>query len=280
MINNIIISILFSLVLIGCSTIPTERAKGISTSGKEYVEVLKQVNNLALDKSIDFTTEIFPNLPRTQEVLISTTDEIRKRSELIDQADEYYSYLANYFDSLEALAKGDQSEATSNALAQIADTLKKEPIDLKLSDEKKKSLTGLTSFVAKQAHSSAVEKALKRDADTIAQSLALTEKMLDEQIKWITLRERLIRDKEFIDKVQKPYISGAPLTPEWKKTWSSHVRKPPIIALLNDTKKASEEMQKSWINILRGQYSYDETIIALNNIKAGVEAIKALKESN
>lgn len=277
-IRNLVVA--FGIVgLVGCSTVSVDRAIGVSETGKAYVKTLKKVNDLALDNSIEFTANMLPTLPRTEEALMEHTDEIKARVELVGSAHEYLDRLANYFSELEALSKGDQSEATEKAVGQVADSLKAEPIKLSLSDERKKALTGLAGYVAKQFHAAAVEKALKRDADVVAQALAISEKMLDEQIQWINLRETAVRKKKFIDDVKKPYVGGANLGPEWKKAWSSEVRTPPVIALLAEAKNASTEMQKAWINVLRGQYSYSEIQAALNNVKAGIDAITALKNS-
>lgn len=274
-----ITTVLFALTIAGCSTVPVDRAQGVSASGKAYVETLKQVNDLALDNSIEFTADLLPRLPRTEESLAVTTDEIKKRAKLIGQTHEYFDGLASYFSELDALAKGDQSEATATALGHVADSLKAEPIELKLSDDKKNALTGLAAFVAKQIHSAAVEKALVRDADTVAQALAVSEKMLDEQIKWINLRENVERQRRYEENVKKPFVAGGVLGSDWKKAWSNEVRTPQVIAILLEAKKASIEMQKAWIDVLRGQYSYAEIQASLKNVRAGIEAITALKDA-
>lgn len=272
------LTVLCALVVAGCSTVSVDRTIGISATGKAYVETLKKVNDLALDTSIEFTANLLPTLPRTEESLEATTEEIRKRSSLIGKAHKYLNGLASYFSELEALAKGDQSEATAKALGQVAESLKAEPIELKLSDEKKNAITGLAGFVAKQIHAAAVEKALTRDADTVAQTLAISEKMLDEQISWIRLREDAERKKKYNDNVKKPFVAGGQLGPDWKKAWSSEVRASPVIALLSEAKEASREMQRAWIDILRGQYSFAEIQSSLKNVKAGIEAIAAIKD--
>lgn len=279
-ISRFAISILYTFLLAGCSTASVERSTAVSATGKAYVETLKNVNELALDKSIEFTANLLPNLPRTESVLEEQTKAIKERTLLIGNAHEFLEGLASYFSGLEALAKGDQSEATAKALGQVADSLKAEPVELKLSEEKKKAITGLSGFVAKKIHAAAVEKALVRDADTVAQAIAISEKLLDEQIQWIRLREVAERKKNYNEKVKGPFIiAGNQLGSDWKKAWSDEVRTPPVIALLYEAKKASGEMQKAWIDILRGQYSYAEIQSTLNNVKAGIESISALKDA-
>lgn len=277
---RLITTMLLALVIAGCSTVSVERAQGVSATGKAYVEVIKRVNDLALDNSIEFTANLLPMLPRTETSLDASTNGIKERARLIGQAHEYLDGLASYFFELDALAKGDQSDATAKALGQVADSLKVAPIELKLSDEKKNALTGLADIVAKQIHAAAVEKALVRDADTVAQALAISEKMLDEQINWINLREKAERQKKYNDNVKKPFVAGGPLGADWKKAWSNEVRTPPVIATLAEAKKASIEMQKAWKNVLRGQYSFAEIQVSLKNVKEGIEATTTLKNAN
>ena len=164
------------------------------------------------------------------------------------------------------------------AVGKVADSLKAEPFGLKLSDERKAAFTGLAGFVAKQVHAAAVEKALTRDADTVAQAIALSNQMLDEQIRWINVRERAARERAFQVGVRSPFLApNQDLGEGWKKAWSDYVRTPPVIALLEDAKKAGDEMQVAWKEILRGQYSFSEIAASLANVKAGIEALTALK---
>lgn len=276
---RLVIVVLSVLILTGCTSISVDRATGVSAAGSAYVETLKKVNDLALESSIVFTANLLPDLSRSEEMLDATTEEIKSRSLLVGDAHEYFNGIALYFSELEALSKGDQSDATANALGQVAESLKAEPVGLELSDEKKQALTGLAGFIAKQVHSAAVEKALRRDADSVAQALAVSELMLDEQIRWIELRESAERKKSFINKVKTPFVAGGSLGADWKEAWSSEVRTPPVIALLVEAKKASSEMQKAWINVLRGEYSQAELRASLKNVKAGIEAITTLKDA-
>jgi len=270
---------LFVVGLVGCTTVPVDRAIGVSATGKAYVDTLKKVNELALDNSIEFTANLLPSLPRTKIELTEKTEEIKQRVKLVESAQAYLDALAAYFSELEALSKGDQSEATAKAVGQVADALKAQPLELSLSDERKAALTGLAAYVAKQYHAAAVEKALTRDADVVAQALAISEKMLDEQIRWISFREKAERMKKYQENIEKPFVAGGPLGSDWKKAWSDAVRTPPVIALLSQAKNASSDMQKSWINVLRGQYSYAEIQASLKNVRAGIDAVSALKNA-
>jgi hypothetical protein len=275
-----ITALLLAQALAGCSTVVVDQAQGMSASGKEYVAVVKKVNDLALDRSIDFTANLLPGLPRTEEILTAQTEEIKKRALLVGRTHEFLDALAAYFSELEALAKGDQSEATARSVGQIADSLKGVSLgEIKLTAEKKTALTGLAAFVARQGHAAVVEKALIRDADVVAQALALSEKILDEQIDWITLREKAERRKKYRVNVLQPYVAGGELGSDWKKAWSNEVRTSEVVALLLDAKHISIEMQKAWINVLRGQHSYADLQASLKNVKADIDAIAKIKDT-
>jgi hypothetical protein len=273
---RLFIIIVVVLAMVGCVAVSVDRVKGVAELGASYIKTLKQVNDLALDQSIQFTANILPDLQRTEVILDEQSKILKERVKLIGSANQYLDCLANYFAELEALAKGDQSEATEKGLDQIMDSLKQEPAELKISDERKKSLTGLARYVTKQIHAAAVEKALIRDADTVAQSLAVTEQMLNEEIKWLKLRANA-EQKTYQDKVVKPFVNNNKLGVDWRKAWSDYVRPPPVMALFTDAKKASKDMQTAWINVLRGEYSYTELQASLKNVKEGLDAVNALK---
>ena len=264
----------------GCSTVVVNRAQGVAETGKVFGQTMGKVNDLALDRSIDFTaTFLATSAPRTDSALSDLTKSLQERSKLIGEYKTYLKALADYFWELEGLSKADQSESTAIALSKFADVLKAEPIELKISDERKNALTGLAGLVAKQVHAAAVEKALTRDADTVAQAIAVTEKMLEEQKRWITFRERAEREQNYSLKVEAPFVAGQTLSEDWKEAWITYVRTPPTTVLLDEAESAAASMQKAWRGILRADYSFAEIQASLLNVKAGIDALTTLKES-
>lgn len=273
---RVVTFMLFALAIAGCSTVSVVRTQGVSGSGKAYVEMLKKVNGLALDKSIEFRADELLKLDRTRETLKIHSDQMKGRASLVARANEYFNALESYFSLLEAVANGDQSESAASALKQIAGTLTKPPVELKLTEEKKKALTGVVAYIGKQIHAAHVEAVLYRDADIIAQALFVSELMLNMQIGWlkhIEDEERKTNEKNVINR----FVSSSALGPDWKKAWSSVVRRPPVNGLLLDAKKSSIDMQKAWRDILRGSHSYAETLASIKNVLVGIEAITTLK---
>jgi len=277
---RVVLLVAATLASSGCSTVVVSRAQGVAETGKVFVQTMSKVNDLALDRTIDFTAGFLAtSVPRTESDLSDLTKPFQARSELIGEYKAYLQSLSDYFGELEGLSKGDQSEGTSTALGKFADSLKAEPIKLKISGERRKALTGLAGLVAKQVHAAAVEKALVRDADTIAQAIAVTEKMLEEQKRWITLRERAAREQNYTLKVKAPFIAGQALSEDWKKAWVAYVRTPPTTVLLDEAESAAASMQKAWRGVLRADYSFAEIQASLLNVKTGIDALAALKES-
>lgn len=277
---RILVSLAVLVASTGCSTVVVNRAQGVAETGKVFAQTMGKVNDLALDRSIGFTANFLTtSVPRTDTDLSSQTVPIQARSKLIGGYKTYLQGLSDYFGELEGLSKGDQSDGTATALGKFADALKAEPVGLELSEGRKKALTGLAGLVAKQVHAAAVEKALIRDADTVAQAIAISEKMLEEQKRWITLRERATRELDYAHKVKGPFIAGQTLSEDWKKAWTTYVRTPPTTILLEEAEAATANMQKAWRGVLRADYSFAEIQASLLGVKAGIDALSALKES-
>ncbi|MBI5258190.1 MAG: hypothetical protein HY855_16925 [Burkholderiales bacterium] len=271
----IVVTVL-GLGLAGCSTVVVNRAQGAATTGKAYAATLKQVNDLALSKSIGFGADFLAGkAPRTEAALAEATEVHRDRIRTVGESSAYLDQLAAYFTGLEALAKGDASTEIGDALGGVADALKKEPFGVKLSDERKAALTGLAKFIARQAHAAAVTKALERDADTVAQAIGLSDQMLHTVGRWIEAQESLVQKEAFEQKVKKPFLGGTALGDDWKKAWIAHVQGPPVVAVLKSARQASTSLQGAWQNLLTGQYTLDEVLVSLRNVQAGIDAVAA-----
>ncbi|WP_209672719.1 hypothetical protein [Delftia tsuruhatensis] len=276
-----LIAFTLAVLMTGCSTVATTRGKAVAEVGKKYVETMGEVNDLAYEKTLTFSANLLGAqvAPRLMSELDAFTESHQARGKLIAEYKAYLAGLTEYFAGLEALAGGDQSEATSAAMGKVIDTLKAPPAKLKISDERKTALTGLTGMVAKGVHNAAVEKALIRDADIIAQALAVTDKMLDEHIRQIEFREKAAREKLYAENVVKPFGASIALNEEWKRAWITYVRISPAIAILQEGQKASTDMQRAWKDALRGNYSFSEIQATLASTKAKIEALAAVKDA-
>lgn len=280
MFSRMLLTALLLLTGAGCATVAVDRSLGLGEAGKAYVESLKNVNDFALEKSLSFTADMLAAGPRDKAILDETNALMKKRVTLVAEAAQYFDALGAYFDDLDALVKGDQSEATADAVGKLANALKQEPVGLKISDEREDALTGLAGYVAKQFHAATVEKALVRDADTIARAIALGDQMLDEQIRWVKVRDDAVRSKTYIDEVETPFLKeGTSLDAQWKAAWTGQVKTSPSITVLTDAKAASRKMNEIWVDVLRGQHTRAETLALLKQLKDGVDALNAVKQA-
>lgn len=279
MLQNVCAGVLVALIVAGCGTASVNRAQTVASAGNAYVDILNKVNETALDESITFAANVLPSLPRDDKTLNDRTAEMRDRARMVGEAKSYFDTLGAYFFGLAALAQADESEEPGKAVSSLADTLKKEPFGITVSDEKKAAVSGLTKYIIAQKHAAAVEKALRRDAETVGFALAVSEEILDEQIHWIDLRERAQRAKDFEEHVRKPFIAKNELKDDWKKAWMKYVRPAPINVVLRDAKEASVKMQQSWKSVLAGEFSFTELLATIKNVQAGLDTIAAVKDA-
>lgn len=254
---------LFALALAatGCASKLPSRVEGLANNGQAYTEALRKVNNLALDQSLEFTADLLPMLPRSADTLSASTTEMRKRAALVRQYDAQLIALGDYFSSLEALAAGGQADAVEKAAGKLAEQLKGTELAVD-----KKALGGAGAAIALGMHGKAVEGALQRDADLIAQVLAVNEQLLDEQIRWVTLRDELGRTVRYRDEVEKPFLDDKKLGETWKKAWVAELKRPPVIAVLEEAKLANRSMQQAWAGILLGKGNFQALGRSLENL--------------
>ncbi|HEX4879560.1 MAG TPA: hypothetical protein VFV39_06930 [Limnobacter sp.] len=242
----------------GCASPGAGKVEGLASQGKVYVNTLKKVNQFALEQSLQFTADLLPTLSRNAATLEEHTHTMRQRHALLMEVADYLDVQAAYFGSLEALAKGDTSEATKRSLRNYVEAFNKLPQVDTVTRAKKDGITGLTEHIAKWQHHRDLELVLKRDADAVAQALWMNQQLLDEQIQWLEKRNSLVRQVSYREKVYKPFVEDRKLTEGWKKAWIDDIQKPKAIELLEQAKAASMEMQEAWLNLLRGHGDFTQ----------------------
>lgn len=263
------------LALVACAGKTPLQTEGVAKTGKQYVETLKKVNTFAQDHSLEFTADLLPDLPRNDTTLQQQTEAMRERVRLVNEVAAYFDAQAQYFSELEALAKGDHSSGTEKALKKLVEALNKAPDIPGVPKVTKDAVAGVAGHVASRKHSGVVKEVLLRDAETVAQALLTNQRILDEQIQWISKREALARQVAYREKVQKPFVDDKKLTETWKKAWIADVKRPPTIALLEQAKAASVEMQHAWVDILRGQGSFEHLSGSFQQIHENIQAAAA-----
>lgn len=256
----------------GCATAPAVgTAQQVAEGAQKYTTVLGKVNKAALDHSLNFTADLLPNLPRTENTLAEQTGLMQQRVQWLADIQQHLNLQAQYFSALQALAKGDSSNATEKAVKNLAGALGKFPSLPTVSSATKNLVGGLAQHVAKASHGAHLAEVLERDADVVAQALLFNQQVLEEQIRWITFREELARQVDFRDKVQKPFVEGKKLPESWKKAWKAHIQGPATVELLKQAREASLRMQEAWLNVLRGHGSFNAMGGVLDELQASVQ---------
>jgi len=260
------------LITAACASATPTQLEGVAKTGRQYTETLKKVNTFALDHSLEFTSDLLPELPRDNATLQVHTESMRERARLLNELALYFDTQALYFSELEALAKGDTSAGTSRALKKLVEALNKSPDLGGITRVRKEAMAGLAGHVAEWKHSAEVKAVLVRDAETIGQALLLNQLVLEEQIHWVTQRETLARQVEYREKVLKPFIGDKKLPEAWKKAWIADIKRPATIALLEQARQASLKMQQAWVDVLRGHGNFDHMRATLDQINSNLQA--------
>ena len=260
------------LATTACASKTPSQLEGVAKTGRQYTETLKKVNSFALDHSLEFTADLLPELPRDDSTLQVQTEAMRERARLFNELAEYFDTQALYFSELEALVRGDTSAGTSRSLKKLVEALNKSPDLGGITRVRKEAVAGLAGHVADWKHSAEVKAVLIRDADTIAQALLLNQRVLEEQIQWVTQREALARQVEYREKIHKPFVGDKKLPEAWKKAWIADIKRPATIALLQQAREASLTMQQAWVDLLRGQGGFDHLRATLDQINSNLQA--------
>lgn len=260
------------LLATACASNTPLQVEGGAATGKQYTDTLKKVNQFALDHSLEFTADLLPTLPRDDATLLAQTQAMQQRLVLLQITSDYFDTQARYFAELTALAKGDTSTATTRALKKLVEALNKAPDVGGIPRAGKEAVAGIAGHVASWKHSAQVRDELQRSAEPVALALLLNQQILDEQIQWITRREALARQVEYREKVLEPFVGDSKLGDTWKKAWVKHVKPVPAIELLQKAKAASVDMQQAWVNVLRGQGSFEHLQGVFDQLDSTIQA--------
>ncbi|MBU1267094.1 MAG: hypothetical protein KKB60_08120 [Gammaproteobacteria bacterium] len=260
------------LATAACASKTPLQVEGLADTGKQYTSTLKKVNSFALDHTLEFTADLLPNLPRDNTTLQQHTDAMRQRAALVQTTANYFDTQALYFAELSALAKGDHSTGTMRALKKLVEALNKAPDVGGIPRVTKDAVAGIAGHVVSWKHSAQVREELQRSAEPVAQALLTNQLILDEQIQWITQRETLARQLEYREEILKPFVGDKKLPERWKKAWMADITQPSTIALLEQAKAASIEMQQAWVNVLRGQGSFEHLRSVFDQININIVA--------
>lgn len=295
-------SLTMTMVLLsGCGTVAVERAKNVSSAGVAYAQATAGVIDVAIDASIDASSErqvrAKPRPPvseKDQEVraanLKKLDDELVKNAVNYTRLKRSVTAVEAYFRALQQLADGSPAEGTETAVKSLADRLNglNEALDRTdsgkpLIDEKQKgAIAGLSKVVAKQVHGALLAEALERDAPTIGRTLVLQELVLKAAADDIRANLAEAATRFYTDRVVGPYKAGD-IGAAWVNDRRTYLK---VRALGNtaeavsSAEAAARQMQTVWERILSGEYSAKELTTMLKDTEELLAAVAALKAAN
>jgi len=286
----------------GCASVSVQRTKDVSQAGVAYAQATEGVIDIAIDASIDSSSQsrllAKPRAPVTDQAsqaaregdLRQADDELVASSITYIRLKRSVSGIEAYFKALQELADGSPAEATATAVGGLADRLNglNNVLDKKgdgtplISDEKKGAISALSKLVAAQVHGAILAKTLERDAPVIGRTLVLQELVL--KAAEDDIRANLVNASArfYTGKVIGPYRTGT-IDDAWVDDRRVYLK---VKALgsspeaLTSAQAAARQMQTVWARILSGEYSAKEITAMLNETRDLLAAVAALKEAN
>lgn len=285
----------------GCAGVAVQRAKDVSSAGVAYSQATAAVVDIAIDATVDASSQSRVLGKPRQPVTDPTERQARQAElkeidkELIGNATDYVRLkrsvgaIGAYFKALQELADGSPAEATQTAVAGLADRINglntaldrgKDGKPL-ISDAEKGAIADLSNQVAKQIHGTALAQALQRDAPVIGRALVLQEKVLKAAEMDIRANLTNASQRFYTARVLVPYGTGA-IDDSWADDRRAYIR---IAALgntpeaLNTAQAASRQMQTVWARVLSGDYSAKEITAMLKDTEDLLAAVAALQDA-
>lgn len=296
--------VLAASVLTGCAGVAVQRAKDVSSAGIAYTEATTAVIDVAVDASIDSSSDNLLNVAQAQGVPQSKAEQDQRKARLVERdkalVDSTLRYARlkrsvnvtrAYFMALQNLADGSTAEATETAVKSLADRLNgvNEALDKRdgddaqplISADKRDAIGGLAKAVTKQVHGAILAKALERDAATVGRALALQEKVLQAAAGDIKHKLDIEAERAYRDRVVNPFSTGTAQRSAWIEDRKALLK---IQALgqthqaLDSAQAAAAQMEIVWVRILSGEYSAKELTASLRDTEELLAALNALKD--
>ena len=296
-----LLSMLALALLTGCATVSVERAKNVSSAGIAYAQATAGVIDVAMNASIDASSErqvrSKPRLPVSESdqavraaSLKELDGELTKNVAIYVRLKRSVNAVEAYFEALQQLADGATAEATETAVKSLADRInglnnaldKSDSGRPLISDEQRGAITGLAKLVVKQVHGALLARALERDAATVGRALALQELVLKAASDDIRANLNDAAARFYTDRVVGPYMTGN-LGAAWVEDRRSYLKAHAIgstTEAISAAEAAARQIQTVWERILSGEYSAKELTSTLKDTEELLVAVAALKDAN
>lgn len=292
--------VLGTALFAGCASVSVQRAKDVSSAGIAYTQATSAVIDVAVDASIDFSSNNLLLAPLTLPLPKSAQEEretrLKERDALLTRSTLLYSQLKRsvnvtqaYFLALQQLADGSTAEATETAVKSLADRLNgvNQALDKGgdaaplISAEKRDAIGGLAKLVTAQVHGAILARALQRDAAVVGLALALQDRVLQAAADDIRANLNNEAARGYRARVITPFSSGTMDKSVWIEDRKVYLK---IAALgqtqqaLDSAQAAAAQMETVWARILSGEYSAKELTAMLKDTEELLAAANALKD--
>jgi hypothetical protein len=272
-----------ALLLNGCASRQANRFEAFAKAGGVYADAMEslteQAGAVAIDTDSDILLAIREPLIRQerQQHYQAHTEAIKSLLAQLKEIDRHASLLKSYFVLLARLAGSDQPRQVAQDARQLVDSLVGvgAVIDKGWSG---KSIGGTyldtgTSFIVGELRQKALEEELRLHGPVIVRELELqlsALKALSIQMRSDTSVTAGIREHTML---MKPYASGAPVPPEWKRTRQDALNgKSPSTALDAATRSATM-LRESFIALAEGRLAPKEIDALLAAIDAATDTV-------
>jgi hypothetical protein len=291
-----LVALVVAAVQVGCASVSVERGKDLSSAGIAYSQATAAVIDLAIDASIDASSE---SQIRKKMAAPTSDDQRKERTEFLAQLDgtlvdnvrsyvklkRSVSAVEAYFAGLQALAGANPGPAAEAAVGTLVDRVNGLNAALEagkpISEEKKGAIAGLAGLLVKQAHGAAVARALERDAQPIGRALVLQELTLRAAASDIAAAMNNANARFYQDRVIRPYVEGG-----IGGAWAEDRRVALKTRAMGSTQVAVEsaataaaQMQAVWGRILSGETSGQEFLLIVRDVQELLDAANALKRA-
>ncbi|NJM32222.1 MAG: hypothetical protein HC848_04290 [Limnobacter sp.] len=232
----------------GCATHTAHDTSDFAHTGTAYTQAARQVNAVAKQESLAFSARVLPSLPRKPDVLAAQSQAMRERVALSATVDTQLGLLENYFRVLGNLAsnkRGYGSEKANATLARLAYQMGNQPMGMSHSQSE-----GLAKVVVHVAQNHALKETLKRDGQTVYNTLAVLVDILAQQADWLRTRQDLTRQVAYRDEVEKPFLAGETLGKDWQTAWAESINPRNTLEAVEKAQSAANALLASWKNLL------------------------------
>ena len=253
------------LMLAGCASVQTQRAKDLSADAVRYTTATEALVDAATDAMIDADSEAFVRTPPKQlkgEVLRESNELLLGNIKKFQELRASVMKLEAYFKALQSLVDNPTSEATASAVSSIAGqvnalnkAINQTSGDI-INSGQQQALSALSKAVADQVHGAMVANALRRDAPIIGEALLHQEQVLAFAGTVVLGALRDDNARYYSDKVDAPFQKQQ-IDASWVASRRQYLKTKAMgesSQALITAKSAANQMGKSWEKILSGNY--------------------------